>query len=123
MADEKPPKDLSRESARWWTNIVETYQLESHHLRLLTLAARCWDRAETARQGLRKHGLTYVDKHGVKRPSPETVIEKNCAITFARLLRELRLDDVEDDGPRIPRNSLNWKKRNEGWLKHETPEA
>lgn len=124
----KVPKDLSAESRHWWLEVVENYDLEPHHVHLLTLAARTLDRGETARQALRKHGMTYVDKHGVKRPAPECLIEKNSAITFARLLRELRLDDVEDDGPRIPRNTQNWKRRNEGWLRRErdgeeTPDA
>ncbi len=36
----------------------------------------------------------------------------------SRLLRELRLDHVSDDEEaRIPRNSLSWKRRNEGWLR------
>lgn len=101
-----PPKDLSRESSRWWRSVVESYELRPHHLKLLTLAARTWDRGEAARRALAENGLTYSDAHGVRRPAPETVIEKNCAIAFARLLRELRLDasTMEDDDNRIPRN-------------------
>jgi phage terminase small subunit len=109
MTDEEnpvPPKDLTPETARWWSDVVATYQLQPHHVRLLTLAARTWDRGETARQALRKHGMTYTDKHGVKRPAPEATIEKNCAISFARLLRELRLDSApDDDDARPPRNA------------------
>src|SRR5712672_1601081 len=99
----QPPKDLKPATRHWWASVVEAYALESHHVHLLTLAARAWDRAEAARVALRKHGLTYTDKHGVKRPAPEAVIEKNCAVTFARLLRELRLDDGPQDDERIPR--------------------
>jgi hypothetical protein len=121
MAEEKipsPPRDLSAESARWWTGVVESYELQPHHLHLLTLAARALDRIATAREALRKNGLIYRDGHGVRRASPEAVIEKNSSILFARLLRELRLDDVmDDDADRVPRNSLNWKTRSAGWRK------
>lgn len=128
MTDEKdpaPPKDLSRESAQWWRSVVESYELQPHHVHLVTMAARCLDRAASARKALLKGGMTHRDGHGVLRPAPEITIEKNSMITFARLLRELRLDDVEEDEPRVPRNTLNWKRRNEGWLKggndDETP--
>jgi phage terminase small subunit len=92
-----PPKDLAPETRAWWQEIVNEYVLESSHLRLLTLACRTWDRGEAARAALCKHGLTYTDNHGVKRPSPEATIEKNCAITFARLLRELRITNSEPE--------------------------
>jgi hypothetical protein len=124
MSEEKTiavPKDLSPESAAWWVSVVETYPLEPHHIRLLTLAARELDRGEAARKAIAKNGMVYKDKYGVKRPSPETVIERNSAIAFARLIRELKLDHMndEDEMPGVPRNSQNWKRRNEGWLKKD----
>lgn len=102
----QPPKDLRPETRRWWASVVENYVLEPHHVHLLTLAARALDRAESARVALHKNGMTYVDKHGVRRPSPEAVIAKDSAVTFSRLLRELRLDDAPEDD-RLPRISGN----------------
>jgi phage terminase small subunit len=106
-----PPKDLLPESAAWWRSVVETYELEPHHLRLLLLACRTWDQGEAARKALRKNGTVYVDRHGVRRSAPEFVIQKNCAITFARLLRELRLDSAPDEADRVPRNAIQQKRR------------
>jgi hypothetical protein len=127
MTDEKnpkPPKDLSPESSAWWISVAEEYSLQPHHLHLLSEAARCLDRAASAREALRKGGLIYKDGHGVQRARPEAVIEKNSMITFARLLRELRLDNAEDsDADRIPRNSRNWKTRNYGWRKNRDEET
>jgi hypothetical protein len=117
----KPPTDLSAESSAWWTSVIETYELAPHHVLLLTQAARALDRAEAARKALKKNGSIYVDKHGVRRPAPEVLIERNAAVLFSRLVRELRLDNVEDgDTDRIPRNSLNWKRRNEEWRKNKS---
>lgn len=96
-----PPRDLRLDTRRWWKEIVEGYELESSHLRLLTLCARAWDRGEQARQVLRTAGLTFVDGHGVRRARPEVIIERNAWIAFSRLLRELRLDvSPPDDRPR-----------------------
>lgn len=98
-----PPRDLSASSAAWWRNVVATYELEPHHVTLVTAAARALDRAESARQAIARNGATYRDKHGVRRPAPEVVIERNSVVLFARLLRELRLDDGGDDESRLPR--------------------
>jgi|SRR5690242_20614115 len=106
MTNEKlpaPPRDLSKESAKWWSEVVAEYEMASHHLRLLTLAARAWDRAESAREALRNNGLTYRDRHGVLRPRPEAVIERQAMVAFARLLRELRLDGAPEPDVRLPR--------------------
>jgi len=66
--------------------------LEEHHVRLLTLAAEAWDRAQEARVALAQHGTTYTDRFGQPRARPEVNIERDARIAFARLLRELDLD-------------------------------
>jgi phage terminase small subunit len=81
--------------------VVEGYELEEHHLRLLTLAGEAWDRAFTAREAIGKHGITYTDRFGAPRVRPEVAVERDARLAFARLVRELRLD-VEPDAPRPP---------------------
>jgi hypothetical protein len=61
-------------------------------LKLLEAAATAWDRAEDARQVINTKGATFVDRHGEPRPRPEIQIEKNSHVLFARLVRELKLD-------------------------------
>jgi len=41
--------------------VVGDYDLEPHHVRLLTLAAEAWDRGQQAREVLDRDGLTYTD--------------------------------------------------------------
>jgi hypothetical protein len=36
---EKPPKHLRPATKAWFSSVLGEYQLESHHIRLLTLAA------------------------------------------------------------------------------------
>jgi hypothetical protein len=36
--DHEPPKHLSAEARQWWANVVEAFELEPHHLKVLRLA-------------------------------------------------------------------------------------
>jgi hypothetical protein len=45
--EQEPAQHLSTEIAAWWRDVVATYELESHHLRLLQLACEAWDRAHS----------------------------------------------------------------------------
>lgn len=98
----KPPKHLRAQTRRWWSGIVADYDLESHHLRLLTLAAEAWDRGEEAREILATEGLTYDDRFGQPRARPEVAIERDSRIAFARMLRELALDVAPPEEARPP---------------------
>jgi len=44
-----PPTHLQPATAAWFRNVTRNYVLEEHHVRLLTLAAQAYDRAEEAR--------------------------------------------------------------------------
>jgi P27 family predicted phage terminase small subunit len=88
----KPPKHLRAATSQWFAQIIADYELESHHIRLLTKACESWDRSEQAREGLVKHGLTFEDRFGSPHARPEIAIERDSRLAFARLLRELGLD-------------------------------
>lgn len=94
------PAHLREATAAWFAHVCESYDLEEHHLRLLTLAAEAWDRCEQAREGL-EEGLTFTDRFGAPRPRPEVAIERDSRVAFARLVRELDLD-VEPPPSRRP---------------------
>jgi phage terminase small subunit len=92
MKRPEPPKHVRAATAQWWQSVVDDYELEPHHLRLLTLAAEAWDRCAEAREALAEHGTTFTDRFGQPRARPEVAIERDSRIAFARLLRELALD-------------------------------
>jgi hypothetical protein len=83
--------------------VVEEYELEPHHVKLLTLAAEAWDRCASARAVLDAEGLTYTDRFGAPRARPEVAIERDNRIAFCRCLRELDLDVETRPDPRPPR--------------------
>ena len=93
----KPPSHLRAETQRWWAGVNAEYELEPHHVKLLTLAAESWDRATQAREAITEHGLTYLDRFGSPRKRPEISIAEAATIAFARLCRELDLS--EDSAP------------------------
>src|SRR5947209_18082856 len=88
----KAPEHLHPETRAWFEETIRDYELESHHVRLLSLACEAWDRGVTARQEIDRHGLTVEDRFGFPRARPEVAIERDARIAFARLCRELDLD-------------------------------
>jgi phage terminase small subunit len=92
----RAPAHLRPTTREWWGDVVAEFDLEDHHLKLLTLAAEAWDRACQAREIIDRDGLTYTDRFEQPKARPEVGIERDSRIGFARLLREL---DLDVDGP------------------------
>lgn len=88
----KAPAHLKPATAAWWLSVQKEFVLEEHHTRLLTLACEAYDRGEQAREVLTVDGLVVRDDRRNLRPHPLLVVEKDCRIAFARLVRELGLD-------------------------------
>src|SRR5262245_64650163 len=97
------PAHLRPATREWFDSVVADYELENHHLRLLTLAAEAWDRCEEAREAIAEHGTVFTDRFGAPRARPEIAIERDSRIAFARLVRELSLDvETPSDASRPP---------------------
>ena len=96
---------LRKPTRDWFDSVLESYELEEHHRRLLLAAAECWDQSQLAREQLAEGGLTFTDRFGQERPRPQTTIEKDAKILFSRLVRELQLDHEPPRETRIPRQS------------------
>lgn len=97
------PRHLSPEAREWFRRVDAEYKLEEHHLKLLQLAAEAWDRCTEARGILAKDGIIFTDVRGKPRPHPAVAIERDARLAFARLVRELRLDDEPAPDVRPPR--------------------
>jgi len=86
------PAYLEPGTRAWWQSVADRWQLEQHHIRLLTLAAESWDRGQQAREQILRDGPTTGTKEGGLRCHPSVKIESDCRLAFARLIRELDLD-------------------------------
>lgn len=100
----KPPAALRAAQTALWETIVESFELESHHLRILEHALRELDRAEVAEEQVGREGLTVSDRYGGQRSHPAVSVARSSRLAAARLLRELGLeDDVHQRASRLPR--------------------
>ena len=102
----RPPKHLQKTTQNWFKSVVEDFDLELHHIKLLTLAAEAWDRTVAAREVIDRDGMTFLDRFDQPKARPEVGIERDSRIAFARLVRELALDGVDTpEAPRAPRTA------------------
>ena len=97
----KAPDHLAPDTAAWWLSVHEDYELEPHHVRLLTLAAEAFDRCQQAREAIAAQGMTIPTGDGGLKAHPAVAIERDARLAFARLVRELDLD-VEAPSDRRP---------------------
>ena len=97
------PTHLTASTRQWCRQILGTWSLEDHHLRLLFGAGKAWDRAMEAREVIDREGLTYLDRFGQVRPRPEVQIERDSLTLFTRMMRELNLDSEVIPDPKPPK--------------------
>jgi len=91
-SQQRPPKHLSSEGKGFWLTVVRDFELEDHHIRLLTAACECLDRAAEARTAVKRDGPYFKTRYGELRPHPGIAVERDQKALLARLLRELNLD-------------------------------
>lgn len=106
MTTKKPatrsPTHLRPATRKWWEQVMLDYDLQEHHVRMLTAAAESWDRACEARELIARHGITYQDRYDCPRTRPEVRVEQTSKALFARLVRELGLDVAGPDEAQRP---------------------
>lgn len=98
----KAPGHLNPPTRKWWSQVIDDFELESHHLRLLTLAGEAWDRGQQAREAIARDGAYVRDRFGCLKAHPAVAVERDSRVGFARILRELALDVEAPDAPRPP---------------------
>jgi P27 family predicted phage terminase small subunit len=91
------PKHLTAQTRAWFLQVVSEWRLDTHHVKLLQLAAESWDRGQQARRQIAREGITVRTRDGGRKRHPAVAIEEQCRIAFTRLTREL---DLDLDGPK-----------------------
>ena len=97
------PKNLSKESHKFWIDILKIYQLQPHHAKILEAACRCWDRVLEARLRVETEGPYFVDRYSQPKPHPALEVETKNKNLFMRLIRELGFDLQSPSDSRPPR--------------------
>lgn len=104
MAKTRAPAHLQPATRKWFSSVVDDYDMDQHHVRLLALAGEAWDRGQQAREAIERDGITVATADGGIKAHPAVAIERDCRIAFARLIRELALDtDAAPEAPRMAR--------------------
>jgi len=98
----RAPTHLSRGARRWWRAVVEGYDLETHHLVILTAAAEAWDRKEQARGLIAEEGTVIWDVSGERVTHPAVQVEDTAARRMASLIQDLGLDATPPQDVRLP---------------------
>jgi hypothetical protein len=97
------PRHLSPNTRKWVRGIIDQYELESHHLKILFSAGEALDRIAEARRQIEKDGPYFVDRFGATKAHPAIQVERDGRICFVRLVRELNLSEepVESRTPSL----------------------
>lgn len=82
--------------------MAREYELEQHHLKLLTLCAESWDRLLSIGERIEKDGEFLENRLGELKAHPGLSAERMERVVFARLLRELDLDTEPPPDPARP---------------------
>jgi phage terminase small subunit len=96
------PEHLQPETRLWYQAVLGEYRLEEHHRRLLQLAAEAYDAAQTARATIARDGRYFPDRFGCPRLHPAVADERDARLGFARLVRQLGLDNADEPGVLVP---------------------
>ena len=89
----KAPKHLSAEGKKIWKEIQAEYSIDdSAGLRILRVALEAFDRAQMAREAIRRDGMTFLDKAGQVKSHPLLPIERDSRAAFLSGLKGLNLD-------------------------------
>lgn len=102
MSKTTAPTHLKRATKIWFNQILKDYELESHHTKILILAATAWDRAQEAREIIEAQGAIVNDRFGQPRKNPACDLERDSMTSFSKLIRELCLDIEPPKAPGRP---------------------
>jgi phage terminase small subunit len=114
----KPPGYLRPETRAWFSGVIADYDMQPHHIKLLTLAAEAWDRGQQARELLLAEGVIVTSRQGPK-AHPGIAIERDARLAFARIVAQLSLDTeppIDSDTRSAQRSTRpgGWKGLNHG---------
>jgi phage terminase small subunit len=88
----KPPGYLNKGSRRWFERMTEIWAFGQDEVELLAQAAAQLDRIEQARASIAEQGPLIQNRYGNLVASPAVELERKASETFARLVRQLKLE-------------------------------
>lgn len=88
-----PPKHLSKEARKWWSQLQVDYQIDDTAGQLiLSTAAEAFDRMRGAQATIAEEGAVVRDRFGQPKAHPATVAERDSRAAMLNALKALNLD-------------------------------
>jgi len=89
----KPPKGLSAEAKRTWSELQEEYGIDDPAgIQLLNIFAHAMDRAKDCKTAIDKEGLQIADRFGQLKAHPLTTTERDARAQMMTALKALNID-------------------------------
>ena len=95
----RAPAHLSLASRRLFRSVVESYQLEDWHVRLLTTALEAQDTAEEARLRIEQDGPFVATRFGELKSHPAIAVQRDAQAAALRAWKALGLDVESPTNP------------------------
>jgi P27 family predicted phage terminase small subunit len=92
--EKPPPPHLSEAAKKWWRAVLKHFEPSETDFHLLKLAAESLDLAEQARQAIERSGAVVKDRFNQNVPAPWVKIQRDAQHTFAALIKQLGLNDL-----------------------------
>lgn len=89
----KPLKEWLPATKRWFTSVLDSWELDGEYMELLFGTAANLDRYWRCEEILAAEGLTIVYETGQIRKHPASEISKNSWAAFLAGVRQLKLED------------------------------
>jgi P27 family predicted phage terminase small subunit len=109
----KCPRFLKKTGRTWFRRVAVEFEFSSSaETELLIQAASTLDTIADCRERIATDGLVVPTGTGSVKPHPCANLERDLKTVFARLCRELRLNEpATDEANRVPRNNANPTRR------------
>jgi P27 family predicted phage terminase small subunit len=104
----RAPKHLSDEARQIWREVNSKWDLQEHELAILKTGLEAFDRMNTARKLIEKHGLVYVTNTQNLRKNPACDLECKARTGFLAAFRQLGLEVPDEEKRRPGRPITNW---------------
>ena len=93
MVTIKPPKGLSSDARKAWTELKDEYGIDDPAgVQLLNIFAHAFDRAKSCKAAIDKEGLQVADRFGQLKAHPLTTTERDARGQMMTALKALNID-------------------------------
>lgn len=115
MATRTVPTKLGPKARKFWRETVGNYELSAHEALLLEAACREIDIVERLQKELDGANLVVPGSMGQDTAHPLLMEVRMHRASFAAIVKQLALPDVEDDAPASPRSRQAQKAAEARW--------